>query len=553
MDYFKILNLSREPFSNSPEPDFFFPSTRHIACLQQLELSIRLRRGLNVVMGDVGTGKTTLCRQLILRFSESEDDRIAVETHLLLDPSFSTPREFLSTVAMTFGLPKGDETKSEWQIKEGIKNYLFQKGVDENKTVVLIIDEGQKLPEFCLEILREFLNYETNENKLLQIVIFAQNEFKQTLKDHENFADRVNQYYFLGPLNFKETRTMIRFRLERAGRDAGSPFLFTLPGMWAIYRATGGYPRKIVTLCHQILLSLIIQNRVKAGWLMVRSTTGRLMPEMIRKDRWATAGVVAVLLVAVAGFVLFMPGAWDLPKTYFLSKQAVNEPAAPENPQVTAAAVPEKQQVTATAVPVEKPEAIRKAAATPSPEKPEVVRTAAATPMPKKPAAEGARPGQAPSPPDQLGRLQIRRGGTVLRLLREIYGSTETARFMAVIRANPQIHNIDWVLAGETIYFPAIKGRGNPLEEDKIWVQIAQANRLEEAYRLFKDYPENQPPIRLIPAWNPREGLRFTIVLKESFDSSAAAEVALRSLPPSLAKGAGIMEKPDNDTVYFAK
>ena len=543
MDYFKILNLSREPFSNSPEPDFFFPSTKHIACLQQLELAIRLRRGLNVVMGEVGTGKTTLCRQLILRFSESEDDRTGVQTHLLLDPSFSNPREFLSTVAMTFGLPD-DAAKSEWQLKESIKNYLFQKGVDENKTVVLIIDEGQKLPEFCLEILREFLNYETNENKLLQIVIFAQNEFKQILKEHENFADRVNQYYFLGPLNFKETRTMISFRLARAGRSSESPFLFTFPGMWAIYRATGGYPRKIVTLCHQILLSLIIQNRVKAGWTMVRSTTARLMPEMIRKDRWATTGVGAVLLVAVAGFVLFMPGAWDLPKTYFSSKQAVNEPGTPEKPQVTAAAVPENQRVAATAVPAEKPEAVREAAATPSPEKPEVVRTAAATPTPKIPAL---------SPPEQLGRLQIRRGGTVLRLLREIYGSTETARFMAVIRANPQIHNINWVLAGETIYFPAIKGRGNPLEQDKIWVQIAQANRLEEAYRLFKDYPEDQPPIRLIPAWNPREGLRFTIVLKEGFDSLAAAGTALRSLPPSLAKVAGIMEKPDSDTVYFAK
>ena len=85
--------------------------------------------------------------------------------------------------------------QSEWQLKEKIKNYLFQKGVDEKKTVVLIIDEGQKLPFFCREILREFLNYETNENKLLQIVIFAQNEFSRILKSHANFADRVNQFY----------------------------------------------------------------------------------------------------------------------------------------------------------------------------------------------------------------------------------------------------------------------------------------------------------------------------------------------------------------------
>jgi general secretion pathway protein A len=591
MDYFKILNLSKEPFSNSPEPDFFFPSTKHIACLQQLELAIRLRRGLNVVMGEVGTGKTTLCRQLILRFSQSEDDRTGVETHLLLDPSFSNSWEFLSTVAMSFGLPEGDEVKTEWQIKEGIKNYLFQKGVDEGKMVVLIIDEGQKLPEFCREILREFLNYETNEFKLLQIVIFAQNEFKQILKDHENFADRVNQYYFLGPLNFKETRTMIQFRLAKAGKESDSPFLFSFAGMWFIYRATGGYPRKIVTLCHQILLSLIIQNRVKAGWMMVRSTTRRLMPEMIRKERWVAARIFAVLIVVVAGLVLLMPGAWTIPKPDFLGKLTLYNPATPDRPQATAEVVPDKPKPAVTAVPVEKPEVIQKAAAipepekqvavrpaaapppaqkpevirkeaaAPSPEKPEVVRTVAATatpapapaptPTPKKPATEVVKPGQ--SPPEQLGLLHIRRGGTVLRLLREIYGSTETARFMAVVRANPHIRDMNWVLAGETIHFPAIKTIGNPLEQGKTWVQIAQANRLEDAYRLFKDYPADQPPIRLIPAWNPKDGLRFTIVLKESFDSPEAAGAALGRLPPSLAKGAGIMEKPDSDTVYFAK
>ena len=623
MDYFKILNLSKEPFSNSPEPDFFFPSTKHLACLQQLELAIRLRRGLNVVMGEVGTGKTTLCRQLILRFEKSEDDRNEMETHLLLDPSFSNSSEFLSTVASTFGLPEGDEVKTEWQIKESIKSYLFQKGVDEGKTVVLIIDEGQKLPEFCREILREFLNYETNEFKLLQIVIFAQNEFKQILKEHENFADRVNQYYFLGPLNFNETRTMIQFRLARAGRDSDSPFLFSIAGMWFIYRATGGYPRKIVTLCHQILLNLIIQNRVKAGWMMVRSTTQRLMPELVRKERRAAVRIIAVLLFVIAGLVLLMPGAWNIPKPDFLGKLTLDKPATSDRPQATAEvvrdkpkpvavtaaplakpeaiqkaaapappqkpeairkeaaapspekpavvrpiaaaptptpAVPQKQEVArkeaaapAPAPAPKKPEAIHKEAAVPSPEKPEAGRTASATPVqtPKKPAMEGAKPTQ--SPPEHLGLLHIRRGGTVLRLLQEIYGSTETVRFTAVVRANPQIRDINWVLAGETIYFPAIKSKGDPLEQGKTWVRIVQANRLEDAYRLFKDYPANQPPIRLIPAWNPRDGLRFTIVLKEGFESPAAAGAALGRLPPPLAKGAGILEKPDSDTVYFAK
>ena len=97
MDYFKILNLKKEPFSNSPEPEFFFQSVKHVGCLQKLELAVRLRRGLSVVVGEVGTGKTTLCRQLILRFAASEEDKKQIETHLILDPSFEFPRVLVNS------------------------------------------------------------------------------------------------------------------------------------------------------------------------------------------------------------------------------------------------------------------------------------------------------------------------------------------------------------------------------------------------------------------------------------------------------------------------
>ena len=169
MDYFRILNLNKEPFSNSPDPDFFFHSRQHLDCLQKLELSLLLRRGLNVIIGDVGTGKTTLCRQLIRRFSQKEE----VETHLILDPHVLNATELLASVAEMFTGEKPPVGSDDWQVKEQIKQCLFRKGVGENKTVVLIIDEGQKIPAFCLEILREFLNYDNNEYKLLQIVIFA--------------------------------------------------------------------------------------------------------------------------------------------------------------------------------------------------------------------------------------------------------------------------------------------------------------------------------------------------------------------------------------------
>jgi general secretion pathway protein A len=516
MDYFKILNLNKEPFSNSPEPGFFFQSTGHLACLQQLELSIRLRRGLNVVMGEVGTGKTTLCRQLILRFAESEEDRNEVVTHLLLDPSFSAPREFLATVAIAFGLAVG-VADSEWQLKESIKNNLFCKGVDEKKTVVLIIDEGQKLPEFCLEILREFLNYETNESKLLQIVIFAQNEFGQILKTHANFADRINQYYLLKPLNFREMRAMIRFRLARASRPAGMPEIFTLPGLWAVYRATGGYPRKIITLCHQILLTLIIQNRIRAGWFLARSASRRLMPEPIRTGRWATASLFTGLFLAILTFAAFMPGVLNGTKPAYVLKPTAKQPETREN--MTVAAKPGM-----TTVPLQSGQE-------------GLIRTVNATP---------------PAFPGNLGCLKIRQGGTVFGLLQEIYGSIETGRFQAMIRANPHIRNMDWVRAGETICFPAIQAKTSPLAPGKIWVQIAQKTDLNEAYKLLKDYPADQPDIRLVPSWNSQDGLSFLIVLKGGFPSEREAKDALRKLSADLLSGAGIINNRTKDAIYFA-
>ena len=185
MNYYNILNLKKEPFSNSPEPEFLFQLPQYSDCLQKLELAVRLRRGINVVIGDIGTGKTTLCRKLIQNFSSPSTDsaEAEIETHLLLDPAFNSAAEFLQTVSLMLGIKDlNEESKSEWHLKEKIKDYLFDKGVDEKRIVVLIIDEGQKIPENCLEILREFLNYETNKFKLLQIIIFAQKEFQTVLE-----------------------------------------------------------------------------------------------------------------------------------------------------------------------------------------------------------------------------------------------------------------------------------------------------------------------------------------------------------------------------------
>ncbi|MDD5711579.1 MAG: AAA family ATPase [Smithellaceae bacterium] len=307
MDYFNVLNLKREPFSNSPDPDFFFQSEKHLACLQRLEIAIRLHRGLNVVIGDVGTGKTTLCRQLIQVFSA---DSPASRVYIIMDPAVSQPTEFLSAIASAFKINLPSDA-DEFQIREIIKAYLFAEGVEDGKTILLIIDEGQRMPEFGLEILRELLNYETNDRKLLQIVIFAQQEFGQMLKRHRAFADRVNMTYRLTPLNYAETRNMIRFRLSRAAETAPPPEIFSGMALWCIYQFTGGYPRKIVTLCHHIILTMIIHERNRADVPLVLACVNRLFPTVSGRLKRASVASSAVLVLGGASvFYLAIDGTY---------------------------------------------------------------------------------------------------------------------------------------------------------------------------------------------------------------------------------------------------
>jgi general secretion pathway protein A len=302
MNYLKILDLNKEPFANTPDPDIFYQSRQHLGCLQRLELSIRLRRGLNVVVGAVGAGKTTICRQLIRRLARDEE----FETHLIMDPGFSRISEFLAFVAGMFPGVEVEEGAPDLAVKEAIKQYLFRRSVEEGRTVVLIVDEGQKMPGFGLEILREFLNYETNEHKLLQIVIFAQEEFEGALKDRQNFVDRINVYERLTPLDFRDTRALVRYRLEVSSNTAATLELFTTGALWVIYRAGRGYPRKIVNLCHQCVLSLIVKDRKRVDFRLARACAKRLAAARPGQGRehsvrpglaWAAVAVMVSALV----------------------------------------------------------------------------------------------------------------------------------------------------------------------------------------------------------------------------------------------------------------
>jgi general secretion pathway protein A len=560
MDYFSILNLNREPFSNSPDPDYFYHSRQHLDCLQKVELSLHLRRGLNVILGEVGTGKTTLCRQLIRRFSQRKE----METHLILDPLFKDGADFLATVTQLLSGKRPAEGTTDWQVKEFIKHSLFRKGVDQKKTTVLIIDEGQKIPVFCLELLREFLNYETNEYKLLQIVIFAQTEFESVIREHPNFADRISLCHHLRPLSLSDTRMMIRFRLEKSSATPQNLNLFTLPALIAIHRVTGGFPRKVINLCHQCILAMIIQNRKKVGWRLVRRCSERVFHKEPRRGfRWAAA---AVAVAAGAAMLLWWsPANMSMPVA--LKRPIIVDPPREPVPPPPLA-VPEPAEAHA-AVPVAPlvPEPVVTAAvpATPAPA-PEPVTpptpVAAAVPVVPKPAeaspAKAAAEVSSPKPlartgpPESLGSVTLKRHETISGLILKVYGDYSNRHFRAVILANPQIEDPDRVEAGQVIRLPALPVSAKPLNKAVWWVTLIDTASLQEAFDILRSYPESAPPVRLIPFWRPGNGSRFAVVLKQFFTSPETAQLQLSLLPPKYLPAGTLVSSWGEGTVLFA-
>ncbi len=258
MSYFKVLGFEKEPFSTSPDPEFFYLSKEHQSALTNVLIELRLKRGLSVILGDIGTGKTTLSRKLIQEL-KSRDDFIF---HIILDPSFESEEMFLTSFARNLGIysAPGTVSPSLLDLREALERFLFQKGVTENKTVTLIIDEAQKLNETSLELLRILLNYETNQFKLLQLVLLGQLELYAKIFNISNFFDRISFRYTLNPLDFDETKEMIEFRIRQAGYKANM-HIFLDDALREIYQYSRGYPRQITLLCHKALKTLVLKNR----------------------------------------------------------------------------------------------------------------------------------------------------------------------------------------------------------------------------------------------------------------------------------------------------
>jgi len=252
--YEEFYGLARAPFDLTPNPKFLLLTPTHREALHMLEYGVTSRKGIVLLLGDAGTGKTTLLRKaLSSRLTAAAGAGIdSVDVVYIRNPRL-TPNELFEHLASGFGLPKG-ATSSRPTFLKHLEDSLFKR-LNAGHAAALIVDEAQGLSDDLLEELRLLANIESDDVKLLPLVLAAQPELADRLNEHHlrQFKQRVALRYHLTPFDLQETATYIFGRIRLAGGDAAQ--LFTRDAVKAIHGASDGIPRTISVICDNALLA----------------------------------------------------------------------------------------------------------------------------------------------------------------------------------------------------------------------------------------------------------------------------------------------------------
>ncbi|MBI5380147.1 MAG: AAA family ATPase [Nitrospirae bacterium] len=262
-DYF---NLRESPFNQTPDPRFFFLSPQHEEALSYLLYGIREKKGFVAITGEIGTGKTTLCRLLLERLDAK------VRSAILFNPCLSTV-ELLQAVNLDFGLP--GRSASRLELVDELNRFLLKVSA-EGGNAVLVLDEAQSLSTQALEQVRLLSNLETDREKLLQIVLVGQLELRQKLDLPElrQLNQRIALRYALTPLDEAGTAAYIAHRIRVAG--GGDQVFFTSQATGEVHRYSSGVPRLINLVCDKALLGAFARSHPAVSQEIVQQAIAEL-------------------------------------------------------------------------------------------------------------------------------------------------------------------------------------------------------------------------------------------------------------------------------------
>jgi MSHA biogenesis protein MshM len=290
--YTAHFGLREPPFGITPDTSYFFGSPHSQEALNTLLVAARAGEGFIKITGEVGTGKTLLCRKFMATLGPG------FVTAYIPNP-YLEPRTLMLALADELEIVLDREVDQHRMLKAIMERLLSLAG--EGKRVILCLDEAQAIPVESLEALRLLTNLETEKRKLLQIVLFGQPELnrKLALESIRQLAQRITFHYHLGPLSRDDLDYYLAHRLRVAGFDGAR--LFSRGATARLYRASGGVPRLVNILAHKALMLCYGQGKQQVARAHVgaaardtlATTKRRLWP-------WAAMATVAALAVALA-------------------------------------------------------------------------------------------------------------------------------------------------------------------------------------------------------------------------------------------------------------
>lgn len=297
--YLKHFGLSQTPFSLTPNTGFFFGLSPHVEALQVLQTALQTGEGFIKVTGEVGTGKTLICRKLINELPQG--------FHCAYLPNpYLTPAELRWAVANELGLKYTSEIDQQ-QLTGLIQQQLIALSAH-GHAIVLVLDEAQALPDESLEALRLFTNLETESRKLLQVVLFGQPELDERLKRQafRQLRQRITFSYSLRPLTWDETDAYIRYRLAVAGY-AGQA-LFSPKLTRKIAEASRGIPRLINILAHKALMLSFGEGATQVRIAHIKGAIQDTEDASRGSQNWPTYMAIALIVCAAAIGALLASG-----------------------------------------------------------------------------------------------------------------------------------------------------------------------------------------------------------------------------------------------------
>jgi general secretion pathway protein A len=291
-DFFRLKEM---PFSIAPDPRFLFMSERHREALAHLLYGVQGAGGIVLLTGEVGTGKTTLCRSLLEQLPEN------IDVAFILNPRMNV-EELLQTICEEYHIHIPFD-------RFGIKTFVDALNARLLEThalgrhAILIVDEAQNLDTKVIEQLRLLTNLETNTHKLLQIFLIGQPELQGLLAQPEmrQVSQRVIARYHLSHLNQSEVQAYVAHRLRISGTTQQ---IFPEAVTKNLYRASGGVPRLINLICDRALLGAYVQGQQQVTQPVLRQAISEVLVRSRRQRPWAMAAVLLVLLMGLASLLI---------------------------------------------------------------------------------------------------------------------------------------------------------------------------------------------------------------------------------------------------------